>query len=138
MNSRLQTRAWLLASVLALSACARPPAPASDGASTPSAAAAGSATMSDAQFQAWLRAERARVAQERASADQRYQAAELACWRRFAVNDCLDQAKRERRQTLDALRRQDLDMNTAERQRNAAERLREIEQKAPPASAPAR
>ncbi|MEZ5606342.1 MAG: hypothetical protein R3E52_04300 [Burkholderiaceae bacterium] len=81
-------------------------------------------------FEPWLQAERARVAQQRAAAQQRYHDEELACWRRFAVNDCLSDAKRQRRNTLDGLRQQDLQLNALEREQRTAGRLRVIEQKA--------
>lgn len=83
-------------------------------------------------FEPWLQAERERVARQREAAQHRYRDDELACWRRFAVNDCLGQAKRERRGELDALRRQDLQLNALERERRTAQHLRQIEQKAAP------
>jgi len=67
----------------------------------------------------WLDAQRARIAAERDVATQRYEATEKACWQRFAVNDCLQQARVQRRTALDRLRQQELAINDLERQRQA-------------------
>lgn len=120
----------LVPALLALLAggCAQGPA-------APAAASAAPTLQAPAgqPFEPWLQAERERVARQREAAQQRYRDEELACWRRFAVNDCLGEAKRERRGQLDALRRQDLQLNALERERRTAQHLRQIEQKAVPA-----
>ncbi len=77
----------------------------------------------------WLDAQRARIAAERDVATQRYEATEKACWQRFAVNDCLRQARTERRAVLDRLRQQELAVNDLDRRRRADERLRQLERK---------
>ena len=77
----------------------------------------------------WLDAQRARIAAARGEATQRYEATEKACWHRFAVNDCLSGARKQRRATLDALRQKDLALNATERKQRTAERTRELEQK---------
>ena len=41
-------------------------------------------------------AERARIRQEREAADKRFQEAEKTCRAKFAVNDCIAEARRER------------------------------------------
>jgi hypothetical protein len=79
------------------------------GPAAPTAASAAPTLQAPAgqPFEPWLQAERERVARQREAAQQRYRDDELACWRRFAVNDCLGEAKRERRGQLDALRQQE-------------------------------
>ncbi|MCK9515875.1 MAG: hypothetical protein WCZ18_06700 [Ottowia sp.] len=113
MNARLL--------ILSLSLCA---------ASLCSAAAAGVRAppqdADDASFAAWITGQREDVAQQRAAAIRAFEAQELVCWRRFAVNDCLRAARSKRRQQLDALRKQDLQLNDLERQRRADKRLRAI------------
>lgn len=74
-------------------------------------------------------AQRARIAAERGQAEATYQAQEKECYRKFAVTDCLNAAKAERRQVLADLRRQEISLNDAERKRKAAEHLRSIEQR---------
>lgn len=84
-------------------------------------------------------AERARIAAERGKAEARYQDEERACWARFAVNDCLAEARARRRSALADLRRQEISLNDAERKQRAAQRLRSVEQRAdraPPPAAP--
>lgn len=83
----------------------------------------------DVPFGPWLQGQREEVAQQRAAAMQRYHDEELACWHRFAVNDCLSGARKQRRATLDALRQKDLALNATERKQRTAERTRELEQK---------
>ncbi|RYX89262.1 MAG: hypothetical protein EOO28_33440 [Comamonadaceae bacterium] len=76
-----------------------------------------------------VESERARVAAERSAAESRFRNEEKACYIRFAVNDCLNEARTRRRVALADLRRQDLSLNEAERKRKGAERLKAIEQK---------
>lgn len=125
MNLRLLP--ILVLALLASSCAPSPVAPAAAGVAPMLQAPAGQ------PFEPWLKAERERVARQREAAQQRYRDEELVCWRRFAVNDCLGEAKRERRGQLDVLRQQDLQLNALERERRTAQRLREIEQKAAPA-----
>ncbi|HEY3636284.1 MAG TPA: hypothetical protein VGK95_14635, partial [Caldimonas sp.] len=48
-------------------------------------------------------AERAAISRERAEVEARYAARERECKTRFIVTSCVDEAKRDRRQGLDAL-----------------------------------
>jgi hypothetical protein len=77
----------------------------------------------------WLKAERERIKSEHEAADQRFDQAEKVCWRRFAVNDCVREARMQRRATLSRLRQEDLALNEVERQRLTATRMQELEQK---------
>jgi len=77
-----------------------------------------------------LAAEQARIVAEREQADATYRQEEKACYGKFAVNDCLKAAKTKRREAHAALRRQEVSLNDADRQRKAATRLREVEERA--------
>lgn len=79
--------------------------------------------------------ERARIATERAAIEGEFKTSEKACYKTFAVNDCLNDARSRRRDALGHLRRQELAINDAERKRRAAERVREIEAKSSPEKA---
>jgi len=72
-------------------------------------------------------AERERIASERAQHEARYLDAEAACYRRFAVSDCLRDARRLRRAALDELRRQEVVLNDLERKDRAAQALQRIQ-----------
>ena len=72
-------------------------------------------------------AERARIAREREASELVYAASERACYSRFAVSDCLSDARKVKRQTTDELRRQELVLNDLERQAKAVEALKRIE-----------
>ena len=82
-----------------------------------------------AQTEPAVAAERARIAAERSQADTRFAAQEKACYRKFAVNDCLQAARSQRREVLSDLRRQELSLNEAERKGRAAERVRSIDER---------
>lgn len=92
--------------------------------------------LTDEAFNAWLHAERARIASARQALAQGFEAAEKACWRRFAVNDCLRRARQAQRADLADLRQQELALNAHERQRKTDARLRGLQPPQAPASAP--
>ena len=92
-------------------------------------ALAATAPASDAKLGGWLSTERTRVEGERSATNQRYADAEKACWRSFAVNDCLREARWERRAVMDRLRLEDLALNDVERQRRTDARLRDLDKK---------
>lgn len=109
-----------------------PPAPLVPAGSAPRAIPAqvqAPSGLSDSDFDAWLTAQRARVSTERASTHQKFADAETMCWRRFAVNDCLRGARRERRAALDGLRGEELALNQQERERDTASRLKDLQDK---------
>ncbi|HMN21826.1 MAG TPA: hypothetical protein PKA16_10595 [Ottowia sp.] len=111
--------------LLLMAGCAQPVA----APETSVAALAPPAGLAEADFDAWLKGERTRLAQQRESARQRHAADELACWRRFAVNDCLREARLRQRDVLAAVQRDELALNALERERRTAARLRAIEEK---------
>ena len=82
-----------------------------------------------AQSQDEVKTERARIADERGRVEARFAAEEKACYAKFGVNDCLQEARTRRREVLADLRRQEVSLNDADRRRRAAERLSEIEQR---------
>ena len=82
-----------------------------------------------AQTDSATEAERTRIATERGRAAASFAAQELACYRKFAVADCLNAARAQRRERLSDLRRQELSLNDSERKRRSSERVTSIEEK---------
>lgn len=74
-------------------------------------------------------AERARIAAERGRVEADFKAQERVCWGKFAVNQCLSEAKAKRRAALADLRRQEIGLNDEQRKQRGAERLRELEER---------
>lgn len=74
-------------------------------------------------------AERARIASERSRIEAGFEQAKRACYGRFAVNDCLAEARSKRREGLAALRAQEITLDDAQRQRRAAERMKELDER---------
>lgn len=68
-----------------------------------------------------MAAERQRINRVRVAEENRFSAAEAACYQRFAVNDCLTTVQRARRTVREELRRQEIALNDIERQQRAAE-----------------
>lgn len=100
------------------------------------------ATLAQAQTDATAdaeQAERIRIQAERAQVQQRFDNEEAHCFQKFAVNDCRDANRAQRRDQMADLRRQEILLNDAARKRKGAEQLQRMEQKAaeesPPASA---
>ena len=75
------------------------------------------------------KAEHARIARERAALAAGRQQDEAACYKRFAVEDCLRGVRVKVREVESVLRTQEVELNDAERREKAAERLRAIEEK---------
>lgn len=69
---------------------------------------------------------RDRVAAERAAAEARYAQRESACRKRFVVTSCVDDAKRERRETLTRLERERNQSDDKSRKARAVERTESI------------
>ena len=64
----------------------------------------------------FIRVQREALASQRAEVMAVYQEEAKACWRKFAVNACLSEARKIRRSALEPLRQQDLLLNAQERQ----------------------
>ena len=60
---------------------------------------------------------------------------QAACWQKFAVNACLIETRRIRRQALDPLAQQDLVLNAQEREWRSAQREQRLLDKQPPTQA---
>ena len=80
-----------------------------------------------------LAAERARLKEERSVVDRRAQQEQVACYQKFAVEDCLRESRRQRRTLDDDLKRQEAAINDIDRKRRAAAQLERLD-KAPPRS----
>ena len=77
--------------------------------------------------------ERARIKAEREVAEGRYAEAQKVCRGKFAVNDCLDRARRDHNEAVSGLKLQERVLDDAERKRRAADRQREIDERSSPA-----
>jgi hypothetical protein len=73
--------------------------------------------------------QRSRIANERATEEAHYQQQRAECYQRFAVNDCLHQARVNRRPRMEELRRQEIILNDEERRRLASEQIQALEEK---------
>jgi colicin import membrane protein len=73
--------------------------------------------------------ERARIQADRTQAQTRFTREESACYQKFAVNDCINEARARRRETLADLRRQELSLAETDRKRAGADQIRRIEEK---------
>lgn len=73
--------------------------------------------------------ERQRISREQAQVQAAHDEARRACYQRFVVTACLDEARAERRRALDELQRQESLLNDAERRERAQERLQRIDER---------
>ncbi|WP_048440773.1 hypothetical protein [Caenimonas sp. SL110] len=85
-----------------------------------------------AQVQGNFAVEKARIARERNAAEALYKVEEKACYQKFAVTDCVNDARDKRRVVMTELHRQEVAVNDVERKRKAAERLQSIAEKSAP------
>jgi hypothetical protein len=65
----------------------------------------------------------------RRTEEARFLALEQTCYTRFAVFDCLQQVRAQRRLVLDDLRRKEVALNDMERKKKAADQLEQIREK---------
>lgn len=77
-------------------------------------------------------AERGRIQAERDRVEARFAKEQVACYGKFAVNDCLGDARLIRREALADLRRQEVSLSAAEAKRRGAEQLSRTEEKSSP------
>lgn len=75
------------------------------------------------------RAERERINLERDQAEAAYKAREQQCRQRFVVTPCVDQARHDRRQTMERLREQQAVLDEVQRKQRAAQRIDDIRTK---------
>lgn len=72
---------------------------------------------------------RAQIARERDAVQKHHDAQIQACGQKFAVNDCIHEARKLRSARLDELRKQELQINERERRHRAQAQLQKIEQR---------
>jgi colicin import membrane protein len=77
-------------------------------------------------------AERERLHSERSAADKRLAQAQKACRAKFAVNDCMNDARREYNATVGELKRQERILDDVQRKQRAAARQKEIDERHSP------
>lgn len=75
--------------------------------------------------------QRQELAKQRSAILQVEEVQQVACWQKFAVNVCLSEARRARRQALEPLRQQDLALNAQERQWRTEQRDKRLQIKQP-------
>jgi len=73
-------------------------------------------SLREAQQREWISSTRQNYQRE-------FAAQEVACYQRFAVNDCLNESRRLRRELMADLRRQEILINDTQRKRRAARQL---------------
>lgn len=77
-------------------------------------------------------AERARIGTERTRLEAGFTAEDTACYKKFMVNNCLDEVKVRRREAMADLRRQENSLNEQERKARGADQIQKTEDKASP------
>ena len=82
-----------------------------------------------AQAQISSDAERLRISVERSRLEAAFTLEDSACYKRFLVNNCLDEVKVRRRDALADLRRQEIVLNDESRKAKAAEQIQKTEDK---------
>ena len=76
--------------------------------------------------------ERLRISKERAALDAAFSLEDTACYKRFMVNNCLDEVRSRRSDATADLRRQEILINDQERKARGAEQIQKTEDKASP------
>ena len=79
-----------------------------------------------------MAAERSRLTAERADVDKKFEEERIACFKRFAVESCLEDSRRGKRSALDNIKRQEAIINDAERKRRGAAALDRLDEKSAP------
>jgi colicin import membrane protein len=75
---------------------------------------------------------RARIQSQRRQAESQFEKQEIECYQKFAVNDCLRQARAVHRDVMADLRRQELSLNAAEAKRKGSEQIQRIDARSSP------
>lgn len=76
--------------------------------------------------------ERVRINAERATLEAGFNLENVACHKKFLVNNCLDEIKLRRRGALADLRRQEIALNALDRKAKGAEQVKKTEEKSSP------
>lgn len=82
-----------------------------------------------------LDAERSRIAAERAAVNQRALEERTACYKKFAVEDCLADSRRRQRVVLDQLRRDEARIHDITRRERGGKALERLDRKSAPEQA---
>ncbi len=91
--------------------------------------AMGTASAAWSMTAAQMQAERERIGSERARVEAEFARREKDCGRRFFVNSCMEDARRDHRHAVRELQAQEAVLDETDRQQRAAERLGEIEKR---------
>lgn len=97
----------------------------------------GSGSMSVTSGSQPIQAARGRIEDERKALQRSLSNEEATCYQKFAVEDCLRQARGEARSVQNSLRAQELELNNAQRRQREAQRARLLEEKRAGAAAAA-
>lgn len=76
--------------------------------------------------------ERVRINAERTKLEAGFNLENVACYKKFLVNKCLDEIKLRRRDSLADLRRQEIALNALDRKAKGAEQVKKTEEKSSP------
>jgi colicin import membrane protein len=87
------------------------------------------ATASDDTAQVVRDGERDRINTERARLDAGFTAEDIACYKKFLTNKCLDEVKIRRDAVMADFRRQEISLDQQERKEKGAEQIRKTEEK---------
>ncbi len=79
-----------------------------------------------------MAAERSRLTAERATIDMNFENERTACFKKFAVESCLEDSRLSKRASLDNIKRQEAIINDVERKRRGAVALDQLDQKSTP------
>lgn len=79
-------------------------------------------------------AKRAKIAAERNSLEAQFLSEDAACYKKFAVNHCLDNVNARRMEAMAALRREEILLNDHERKTKAEQQIRRTQEKSSPES----
>ena len=77
-----------------------------------------------------MQAQRAVVEQEKKQVLDQFQTTSKACWQKFAVNDCLALARRQKYQALAPLDQREIQLNAKERELKELDRQQRLSDKA--------
>ncbi len=83
----------------------------------------------DEQVLTAVTAERTRVFAERAAQEAKFDTLEAACYKKFFVNNCLNELAPQRRDIMKDLKNREVALDARERQIKAAEQIRKTEEK---------
>ena len=77
-----------------------------------------------------IQTQRAVIEQEKKQVLDQFQSTSKACWQKFAVNDCLALARRQKYQALAPLDQREIQLNAKERELKELDRLQRLSDKA--------